>query len=134
MLFVSTTTFVSALAVFATMTGFVHATGPRTQCTGMSSFPCLANLSLGANWALDRPHTETYRVPYVTPACSIYLPFLFANCIRSLASRQDNATCAAIEQQTEVTPTALESMNPGINCKFFEGASYGRTQFQGTAS
>ena len=129
MLFVSTTIFVSALAVFATMTGLVHATGPQTQCIGMSSFPCLAGQcpreltgrSLDLIQRSIASRMSHRRVPSIFP--------IRANCICSLAFRQDNATCAAIEQQTEVTPTALESMNPVINCKFLEGVSY-RTRFQ----
>jgi hypothetical protein len=60
-------------------------------------------------------------------------PLLFANCVYFFARRDNNASCSAIEQNAGVNRTALECMNPGLNCMFLEGVLYS-TQFQERAS
>ena len=41
-----------------------------------------------------------------------------------LVPRQSNASCAAIEAGSDVNTSAIESMNPGVNCTSLQNVSY----------
>ncbi|KAI0245331.1 hypothetical protein BJV78DRAFT_1264734 [Lactifluus subvellereus] len=103
---ISTFVLVSALALCSTLTGVVRAAGPQGP-QGQQGQQGQQPVCKGAS-------------PFSSTAASFHQ--VLANIL--LLTCRNGDTCTSIGQQFDVSQQALESMNPGINCKFSKALAY----------